>query len=73
MKMARVKRTLKGSVPHPVGDHLPRRPRAGGAHGFVERMRVEHQAVVETSGDDVHLERTKMASCKQLSFEPLVC
>lgn len=46
--------TAEGSVPHPLGDDSAWRPAA--VHGLIQSVSVEHQTIVKTSGDDVHLE-----------------
>lgn len=47
--------TVVGSIPHPLGDDLSRGTTARRRHGLVQGVSVEHQAVVETSRNNIHL------------------
>lgn len=52
--------TLEGPVPHPPGDVSARRPAIGQGHGLVQSVTVQHETVVKTSSDYVHLEDKQM-------------
>lgn len=52
----RVLLTVEGAIPHPHSDIFNWWPFSRWRQGLVESVNVEHQAVIKTSSDDVHLE-----------------
>lgn len=49
------KLTIKTAVPHPLGDIVSQRHVFSYCHGFVQSLSIEHQTIIESPRDYIHL------------------